>query len=101
MSERLTKATAVIWLDANVVKAVCRYVKRSVLTSTSRVEKLPGSRKEFSLKLFKHILLIYPKNRNRYNLLLEDINIPVIKLHSMKELTQVYQYLELSKKQII
>jgi len=32
---------------------VCRYVKRSVLTSTSRVEKLPGSRKEFSLKLFK------------------------------------------------
>ena len=89
MLERLEKATAVIWLDANIIKAAYRYIKRSICKN-DRIGKLPGSKKEFSFALLKHIIFMYPKNRNKYDNLLKKINIPIIRIYSLKELQRLY-----------
>ena len=88
MKERFSMATAVIWLDFNVLTSVVRYIKRCASGDKNRVGKLPGSSKEFSFWLLKHILFVYPKNRAKYQKILESISVPIIKIESMKRLEE-------------
>lgn len=92
MKERFSKATAIIWLDPKPLGSVLRYIKRSLISSKGRVGNLPGSRKEFSFWLIKHILFTYPKNRLKYQEILNTIDVQVIKITSMRELEEVFQY---------
>lgn len=90
MKERFEKATAIIWLDSNVLMAACRYIKRSLLSKSNRVGKLPGAKKEFDVSLLKHILFTYPKNKYKYQNIIKPFNIPMIKVQSMRELDSIY-----------
>lgn len=89
MRERFSVATAIIWLDFNTVTSVGRYIKRCITGDKGRVGKLPGSQKEFSFWLVKHILFKYPKNRIKYQQLLRSVHVPIIKIDSMKNLREV------------
>ena len=89
MKERFSMATAIIWLDFNVLTSVVRYIKRCVLGDKNRVGKLPGSQKEFSFWLVKHILFSYPRNRLKYQNVLDCIQVPIIKISSTGDLGEV------------
>ena len=95
MSERLKQATSVIWLDANVVVAAFRYIKRSLFADFDRVGKLPGAKREFRLFMLKHILFTYPRNRTKYQALIEIFDGTVLKIPSLVILKKYYQYWEL------
>lgn len=86
MHERFEQATSVIWIDLNVFTALFFYAKRCLFSNKKRPGKLPGSRKEFSFWLVKHILVTYPKNRLKYRSLLKKFDFPIIKITSIKAL---------------
>ncbi len=92
MKERFSMATAIIWLDFNVVTSAVRYIKRCVSGGKNRVGKLPGSRKEFSFWLLKHILFVYPKRRIRYHSLIGLMHAPIVKITSMSELENIKSF---------
>ena len=73
----------------NVLKAIYRYIKRSIFKN-ERIGKLPGSKKKFSFSLLKHIIFNYPKNRNKYDKLLQKINLPIVRIYSLTELQKLY-----------
>jgi len=95
MSPRFANATSVIWLDYHVGIAAINYIKRCLGLYTERIGKLPGSSKEFDFRLLKHILLTYPKNRLHYRNLLQNIKVPIVIIHSMRELRKYYRYWEI------
>ncbi len=86
MSQRFAKATSIIWIDPNVYGAAYRSIKRSFFPGKNRIGKLPGAQKNNHFWLINHILSVYPKNRKKYQGLLSHINIPIVRIHSIKEL---------------
>lgn len=94
----LTLATYVIWLDPNVFSSVFRYLSRSIKNDRNRPGRLAGVQKEFSLWLIRWIVFNYPKNRKRYQKLLErKPNLPVLHIGSMKMLKNYYNFWGISK----
>ena len=88
MPDRLQRATGVICLDYHPLNVAYRYIIRCIKNNNGRIGKLPGSQKEFSLSLLKHILCTYPKNKIKYDKFLSYYHIPVVKIHNFKALKQ-------------
>lgn len=91
MPERFKEATAIIWLDANVIAAAYRYLKRCLKIGHDRVGILPGAQTEFRLWMVKHILFTYPQNRASYKQLLESYQDKTLYVSNMKKLNQYYR----------
>lgn len=87
MPDRFKRATSIIWLDYHQLNAAYRYLRRCMQNNSNRIGKLPGSQTEFSFSLLKHIIFNYPKNRIKYDSLLSNYDIPVIKLHNLKDVS--------------
>lgn len=93
MKERVERATAVIWLDPSVYSSVVRYCLRCIKNDKGRAGRLTGAKNEFSFWLIKWIVFNYPKNRLKYQSLLESIiNKPVIHIKTMASLNDYYQF---------
>lgn len=91
MKERLDIVTGVIWLDPNVFSSVYRYIYRCFKNDKNRPGKLVGVKNDFNFSLVKWILFNYPKNRKKYQKMLEAMtSIPVLHIHSMKQLKKYY-----------
>lgn len=92
MQERFSAASTVIWLDFNVFFCLIQYLKRSLKSDTSRPGRLNGAKNEFSWRLIRHILRVYPKNHLKYESLLQQFpNLSVIRVHSVSELKRYYK----------
>jgi adenylate kinase family enzyme len=92
MSERLDRATSVIWLDPNTISCVWRYLLRALKNDVSRPGRLRGAKNEFSFKMLKFITYNYPNNRRKYQKLIESkTNLLVVKFRSMNLLKTYYQ----------
>lgn len=89
MQERLMGASSVIWLDYSVIACGFRYLWRCFIGDDSRKGKLPGSKKEFSIWLLKHILFAYPKKRLSYQALIDGAGVPSLKINSMRQLNHI------------
>ncbi|MGD9638056.1 MAG: hypothetical protein AB7U85_03245 [Alphaproteobacteria bacterium] len=97
MPQRMARATGVIWLDFNVWCCVWRYVKRCYSKNQGRYGSLSGASREFNWNLIKFTIYNYPKNRLRYQEILQDKKYPVLKIKNLKELNQYYDYWKLDK----
>lgn len=91
MPQRFARSTAVIWLDPPFVGFLWRYIKRCLQNDPSRAGNLKGAQRQFSWWLIRFTLFGYPKNKVKYNKLLEDYNKPFIKIKSIKELNRHYE----------
>ena len=77
MKERFEGATGIIWLDANVYISAFQFLLRSIKNDLSRPGRLAGAKKEFSWRLVKWIIVNYPKNLKKYQMLISDYpNVP-------------------------
>lgn len=92
MKPRIDRATSVIWLDPNVYSSVFRYLLRSIKNDRNRPGRLVGAKNEFSFWLIKWIIFNYPKNRIKYNQLLESRrDLPILQIKSMASLNNHYE----------
>lgn len=97
MQERFQRATTIIWIDLPVMIAAFRYIKRCLFSKPNRIGKLPGSQREFDFGLLRHILKNYPKNRRKYQTIIQTASIPTIKIDSVRELKAIYECWRLIK----
>lgn len=90
MPQRLQRATAVIWLDPPLLGCIYRYIRRCFGKTSARPGVLENATQEFNLSLIKYTLGVYPKNRKRYERILRDYDIPIIRVKSMRKLNGLY-----------
>ena len=91
MKERFEAATSVIWLDSNRFTAVLRYCIRSFKNDLQRIGRLPGAKAEWKAFMFKQILWVYPKNRQKYEKILQQYpHLLVVKLRGMKAVRKAW-----------
>jgi adenylate kinase family enzyme len=92
MPVRLARATSVIWLDPNVYGSVLRYLLRAIKNDKERPGRLKGAKNEFRFWLIKWILFNYPKNRIKYEKLLDNWpNLLLLHISSMSLLNKYYK----------
>lgn len=95
MPERLAQATSVIWLDFSRWNSVYRYIKRCLSNQPNRAGNLDGATQQFSWKMVRHILIHVPKNKVKYQQLIEKSRLPLIRITSFKELKKYNKTWEL------
>jgi len=91
MPQRFARATSVIWLDFNRWGCLWRYFCRTLEPASKRNGVLPGSVERLSWKMVKFIMFFQPRNRGKYQRLLEDFGIPLIRLANMQALQACYR----------
>ena len=93
MKERFDQATSIIWLDPNVFSSIFRFIFRSIKNDKNRPGRLPGAKNEFSFWLIKWIIFNYPKNRKKYQKLIDsNKELPIIQIQSMTALKKYYKF---------
>lgn len=92
MKQRFEHATGIIWLDDSVISASLRYIKRCIHRDPQRVGGLVDAQSEFRWFMLKHILITYPKNRKKYENIIAEYDIPMIRISSFTLLQRYYQY---------
>ena len=92
MPQRFNRSTAIIWLDPPLIGFFWRALKRSIKNDPYRDGHLKGASNKLSLFLIKHTMIQYPKNRKKYQNLLQEYTKPFIHIHSMQELNDYYIY---------
>lgn len=98
MNERLKRAKLVIWLDYNPLYSVYNFIMRCFKPVENRKGHLEGAKDNFNIDLIKHTLFTYPKNKAKYQMFLKyHHHLPVIYIHSMKELNEYYKHWELER----
>lgn len=95
MPERFKRASSIIWLDLNPLSCTLKYLLRCLRSKDDRPGKLPGSKREFSIAMLKHIVLTYPKNRKKYAKITRPLDIPIITICTTKELNQLVTMIKL------
>lgn len=96
MKPRIDFATSVIWLDPNIYRCVFRYLLRSIKNDKSRPGRLAGAKNEFSFWLIKWIIFNYPKNRKKYQKILEcRQDLTILQIKSMSSLRNYYKLWEI------
>ncbi|MDM1347058.1 adenylate kinase [Myroides marinus] len=96
MPERFAHATTIIWLDFSPMGALYRYIKRSITHKDSRPGNLKGSKHQFSMKMFRFILIETPKRSAKYTVLINNSPATLIHIRSFKELMKWYKVWGLS-----
>lgn len=95
MPERFQQATTIIWLDFSRWGSAYRFIKRSIQNNKKRAGNLEGARQQFNFKMLKHILFTVPKNKVKYQQLIEASGVPHIRIHSFKALLDFYKKMKL------
>ena len=95
MPQRFERATSVIWLDMSRFGCTVRYLLRCLKKDAGRKGKLEGATKEFNWALLKYTWFQYPKNKIKYQNLLENYSHPIIIIRSMTELNRYWTEWEL------
>lgn len=90
MNERLKQATGIIWLDESAISASFRYIRRCLHKNPQRVGRLSEAESEFRWFMLKHILFTYPKNRKKYEKILVQHDLPMIRISRFSTLKKYY-----------
>ncbi|WP_158961706.1 P-loop NTPase family protein [Myroides fluvii] len=91
MPERFAQATAIIWLDFSRWGSVYRFIKRSLQNNHNRAGNLEGASQQFNFTMLKHILITVPKNKIKYQELIEQSGVPCVRIRSFHQLKKIYK----------
>jgi len=95
MPERFNQATVIIWLDFSRWGSAYRYIKRCLLNDVNRPGNLEGASQQFNLGMLKHILVTVPKNKAKYQKLIDDSGVLCIRITSFSALLRFYKKMKL------
>ena len=91
MPQRFLRATGSILLDISTPASLFRYCRRT-LFERERVGALEGGRDSIKWDMIYHIAVVTPKNRKRYASMFHDIDLPKVRLTSIRAIKQCYQW---------
>jgi adenylate kinase family enzyme len=90
MPQRFLRATGLILLDVSTPASLFRYCRRTIF-ERQRVGALKGGRDSIKWDMIYHITVVTPKNRKRYAKMFHDIDLPKVRLTSIRAIKQCYQ----------
>jgi adenylate kinase family enzyme len=90
MRQRFLRATGLILLDISTPASVFRYYRRT-LFDRERFGALEGGRDSIKWDMIYHIAVVTPKNRKRYANMFHEIDLPKVRLPSLRAIKQCYQ----------
>lgn len=90
MPQRFLRATGLILLDISTPVSLLRYVRRSLFES-DRVGGLEGGRDSIKWAMIHHIAVVTPRLRLRWAATFEAVDLPKVKLPSMRAIEQCYR----------
>jgi adenylate kinase family enzyme len=90
MPKRFLRATGLILLDISTPASLFRYYRRTIF-ERQRVGSLKGGRDSIKWGMIYHITVVSPKNRKRYANMFHDIDLPKVRLTSIRAIKQCYQ----------
>jgi adenylate kinase family enzyme len=90
MAQRFLRATGLILLDISTLASLFRYCRRT-LFERQRVGALQGGQDSVKWDMIYHIAVVTPKNRKRYANIFDDIDLPKVRLTSIRAIKQCYQ----------
>jgi len=90
MPQRLLRATGLILLDISTPLSLFRYCRRTLL-ERERLGALRGGRDSIKWNMIYHIAAVTPKNRKRYAKIFHDVELPKVRLTSIRAINQCYQ----------
>jgi adenylate kinase family enzyme len=95
--QRLQRATGIITLGSEPIRAALRNFRRTVFETGHRAGQLEGNIDTLKWDLFQFILFEQPKKRQRDLGILRAAGLPMIELNSMAELKRLYAEWGLSR----
>ncbi|MBV8089526.1 MAG: AAA family ATPase [Alphaproteobacteria bacterium] len=90
MPQRFLRATGLILLDISTPAGLVRYCRRTLL-DRKRFGALEGGRDSIKWEMIYHIAVVSPKNRKRYANMFHEIDLPKVRLPSIRAIRQCYQ----------
>ncbi|RWE75568.1 AAA family ATPase [Mesorhizobium sp.] len=90
MPQRFRRATGLILLDVSTPMSLLRYFRRS-LFETGRHGALEGGRDSVKWDMIHHIAVVTPRNRKRYSAMLDAVDLPKLRLSSVRAIKQCFR----------
>lgn len=90
MPKRFLRATGLILLDIPTPASLFRYFRRT-LFERKRAGALEGGRDSIKWDMIYHIAVVAPKNRKRYANIFQDVELPKLRLTSLRAIRQCYE----------
>jgi adenylate kinase family enzyme len=90
MPQRFLRATGLILLDISTPASLFRYCRRTIFEH-ERPGGLEGGRDSIKWDMIYHIAVVTPKNRKRYAGMFHDIDLPKVRLTSIRAIKQCYR----------
>ena len=90
MPQRLARATGIILLGDNRWANFARYLKRTLFQRQNRLGSLAGDKDSIKWEMIRWILIVQPPMREQSRARLHAAGLPMIELHSMTQLNQLY-----------
>ncbi|WP_217575056.1 AAA family ATPase [Mesorhizobium sp. GbtcB19] len=90
MPQRFARATGLILLDISTSASLLRYFRRT-LFEAKRHGALEGGRDSVKWDMIHHIAVVTPRNRQRYRTMFEELNLPKLRLTSVRAIKQCFR----------
>lgn len=94
--QRLARATGLILLDISMPASLLRYFRRTVFEQ-DRLGALEGGRDSIKWNMIHHIAVATPKSRKRYAVLFDQVDLPKIRLPSIRVIKDCYRLWDLER----
>lgn len=95
MPQRFRRATGLILLDISTTASLLRYFRRTLFES-KRHGALEGGRDSVKWDMIHHIAVVTPKNRQRYRVMFDELDLPKLRLSSVRAIKQCFRDWDLS-----
>ncbi|MBZ9813282.1 AAA family ATPase [Mesorhizobium sp. CA7] len=95
MPQRLRRATGLILLDISTAASLLRYLRRT-LFEKDRLGALEGGRDSIKWDMIHHIAVVTPRNRKRYQAMFEELELPKLRLSSLRSIKQCFDACDLT-----
>lgn len=96
MPQRFRRATGVILLDISTPASLLRYFRRTLFEKDRR-GGLQGGRDSVKWDMIHHITVTTPKNRERYRIMFEQLDLPKVQLSSLRTIKQCFADWDLAR----
>ncbi len=90
MPQRFQRATGLILLDISTSASLLRYFRRT-LFETARLGALEGGQDSVKWDMIHHIAVVTPRNRERYRLMFDRIDLPKVRLPSVRAIKKSFR----------
>ena len=90
MPQRFRRATGLILLDISTPASLLRYFRRT-LFEAGRLGALEGGRDSVKWDMIHHIAVVQPKNRKRYRAMFDELDLPKLRLSSVRAIKQCFR----------